>query len=123
MFRPVQILTRVRAAFVLPDMIFASPKFFYFLVRRYSVRFASRRGGKSLAGRHLADGSEAIFAGFRLGGGTKSSTGEALFVPSAWSTRLADALVSVGIGRVAKELAWCELVARGHRFDKLTARR
>jgi hypothetical protein len=75
-----------------------------------------------LAGRHLAGGGEAIFAEFRLGGGTLFVASEALFVPSACdlaagSARLADALVAVGIGRVAKERAWCELVARGDPFD------
>jgi len=46
--------------------------FFFFVVRRYAVNFASPRDRKSLAGRRFAGGGEAIFTRFRLGGRTKS---------------------------------------------------
>jgi hypothetical protein len=59
--------------FVLSVMDFASRNFFYFLVRRYSVDFASSSGSKSLVALQLVRGSGAICAGFRLGGGTKSA--------------------------------------------------
>ena len=63
--------------------VFASPEFFYFLVRRYSVHFASPSGGKSLASRWLAGGGEAIFAEFRLRGGTLFVGREAIFVATS----------------------------------------
>jgi hypothetical protein len=68
----------------LPDGFSPRRIFFFFLVRRYAVEFASPGGGKSLAGQRLVGGSEAIFSEFRLGGGTKSSTSEALFVTTSW---------------------------------------
>jgi hypothetical protein len=49
---------------------FASVKFFFFVVRRYSLNNASPGDGKSLGRYRLADGSGAIFVEYRLGGGT-----------------------------------------------------
>ena len=60
--------------------VFASANFFFFLVRRYSGNFASPRVRKSLAGPMFVGGGGAILSEFRLGGGTESSAGEALFV-------------------------------------------
>jgi hypothetical protein len=52
-------------------MIFASLKFFLFLVRRNSASFASPHPRKSFAAHRLALGGEAKLSEFRLGGVTK----------------------------------------------------
>ena len=53
--------------------------FFIFVVRRYSGECASTRAGNSLCGRRLRGGGGAIFAEYRLGGGTEFARREALF--------------------------------------------
>jgi hypothetical protein len=58
-------------------LIFASAKFFLFLVGRYSANFASPRPRKSFAGWRLVCGGGAKLSEFRLGGVTKIVPGEA----------------------------------------------
>jgi len=63
---------------------FTSANFFFSVVRRYSVEFASSHGGKSLAGQRFVRGGGAILSEFRPGGGTETSMSEALFVTSSF---------------------------------------
>jgi hypothetical protein len=60
--------------------VFAAVKFFYFFGEAKFSNFAPRRQRKSFATERLGSGSEAKMTEFRLGGATKFSSGEALFV-------------------------------------------
>ena len=72
----------------LSKVAFASANFFFFLVRRYSIDFASPRDRKSLDGPRFVGAGGATLSGFRPGGGTKSSAGEAKPGTRAWSGAL-----------------------------------
>jgi hypothetical protein len=61
-------------------MEFASPEFFYFLVRRYWDVSCSQVCRKSAAGRELLDGLIHFASEFRLGGEALFGGGEAKFV-------------------------------------------
>jgi hypothetical protein len=73
---PRRALVFVIAAFICSAVHFESPSFaslnfFLFLVRRFSLCFASARERKSLADCNFVGKGEAKLPQFRLGGGTK----------------------------------------------------
>jgi hypothetical protein len=64
-------------------LVFASPEFFYFLVRRYSDVSCSQVCRKLAARRELLDGLIHVASEYRHGGGTLFGVGEALFVATS----------------------------------------
>jgi hypothetical protein len=68
----IELNCTIRGVFDCANFIanFASMNFFFFLVRRYSARFASTAHRKTLPGCEFVRWSEAIWTEFRRGDGT-----------------------------------------------------
>ena len=69
---------------VVSAVVFASPKFFLFLVRRYSGASCLQACRKLAAGRELSHGYIQVASEFRLGGEALFAQREALFVAALW---------------------------------------
>jgi hypothetical protein len=80
---------------------FAPLNFLNFSVGRNSADFASPRSRKSLAGHRFVSCSGAIFTQFRLGDGTKSSSGEPLFIGPTFVSPLFAGATSIRSVRIA----------------------
>jgi hypothetical protein len=105
----------VTRSLVVSDMVFASPNFFIFVVRRYSGVSWLEVCRKLAAGRELSRGRVQVASEYRLGGEALFARSEALFVASpceraARNARLAGCL-SPWDCRFVKEVAAPQSVA------------